>query len=101
MKNEPRLSRTSLRMGRSMADDGYAHDQAAEARLAEGKSRGVRFASASRQSLCRRMHGLVGFRNTAIHNYKKDLDILEAIVKKHLGDFRELSATLLKVGGKG
>ena len=37
------------------------------------------------------MHGLIGFRNTAIHNYKKlDLDIVEAIIVKHLGDFREL-----------
>ena len=42
------------------------------------------------EGLCKKMHGLVGFRNTAIHNYKKlDLDIVEAIIKRHLEDFRE------------
>jgi uncharacterized protein YutE (UPF0331/DUF86 family) len=42
--------------------------------------------------LCQRMHGLVSFRNTAVHNYKKlDLDIVEAIIKKHLSDLRELA----------
>ena len=42
------------------------------------------------EDLCKKMHGLVGFRNTANHNYKKlDLDIVEAIIKKHLEDFRE------------
>jgi uncharacterized protein YutE (UPF0331/DUF86 family) len=45
-----------------------------------------------------RMHGLVGFRDTAIHNYKKlDLDIVEAIITKHLDDFRKLVAACLKV----
>ena len=47
--------------------------------------------------LCSRMHGLVGFRNTAIHNYKAlDLKIVESILRKRLIDFRELSKTLLK-----
>jgi uncharacterized protein YutE (UPF0331/DUF86 family) len=41
--------------------------------------------------LLKKMSGLVGFRNTAIHNYKKlDLDIVEAILNKHLEDFRIL-----------
>jgi uncharacterized protein YutE (UPF0331/DUF86 family) len=47
--------------------------------------------------LCHRMHGLVGFRNTAIHNYKKlDLDIVEAVIKNHLSDFQALSSICLK-----
>jgi len=46
--------------------------------------------------LCSKMHGLVGFRNTAIHNYKKlDLNIVEAIINQRVGDFRKLSQTLI------
>jgi uncharacterized protein YutE (UPF0331/DUF86 family) len=46
--------------------------------------------------LCKKMHGLVGFRNTAIHNYKKlDLNIIEAIILTRLRDFEELSQCLL------
>lgn len=49
------------------------------------------------QELCRKMHGLVGFRNTAIHNYKKlDLDIVESILKDRLADFKTLSECLIK-----
>ena len=45
-----------------------------------------------------KMHGLVGFRNTAIHNYKKlDLNIVEAIITQRLSDFRELSKLLILV----
>ncbi len=48
--------------------------------------------------LCKKMHGLVGFRNTAIHNYRKlDLDIVEAVIKKHLVDFQEFSRIALGV----
>ncbi len=50
------------------------------------------------EKLCKKMHGLVGFRNTAIHNYRKlDLDIVEAIIKKHLVDFTELSKRLINL----
>lgn len=46
--------------------------------------------------LCSKMHGLVGFRNTAIHNYKKlDLNIVEAIINHRLTDFQELSKILV------
>lgn len=46
--------------------------------------------------LCSKMHGLVGFRNTAIHNYKKlDLNIVEAIIKDRIDDFRLLSKCLI------
>ena len=49
------------------------------------------------EELRKSMHGLVGFRNTAIHNYKKlDLDIVEAVITKHLADFRELSRVVLQ-----
>lgn len=48
--------------------------------------------------LCRKMHGLVSFRNTAIHNYKKlDLAIVEAVITKHLGDLQELSHIALQL----
>jgi uncharacterized protein YutE (UPF0331/DUF86 family) len=46
--------------------------------------------------LCSKMHGLVGFRNTAIHNYKKlDLNIVESIINHRLTDFQELSKILV------
>ena len=46
--------------------------------------------------LCSKMHGLVGFRNTAIHNYKKlDLNIVESIINQRLTDFQELSKILV------
>jgi uncharacterized protein YutE (UPF0331/DUF86 family) len=46
--------------------------------------------------LLQKMHGLVGFRNTAIHNYKTlDLKIVQAIIEKHLVDFLSLSKILL------
>ena len=46
--------------------------------------------------LCSKMHDLVGFRNTAIHNYKKlDLNIVEAIINHRLTDFQELSKILV------
>jgi uncharacterized protein YutE (UPF0331/DUF86 family) len=49
------------------------------------------------EQLCAKMHGLVGFRNTVIHNYKKlDLNIVEAIILTRLDDFRDLSSKLVK-----
>ncbi len=51
-------------------------------------------------SLCKKMQGLVGFRNTAIHNYKKlDLDIVEAVIQKHLNDFTQFGKIALTLGG--
>lgn len=48
-------------------------------------------------ALCRKMHGLVGFRNTAVHNYKKlDLDIVEAVILKHLGDLQAFAQIALQ-----
>lgn len=55
-------------------------------------------ASLISDELCLRMHGLVGFRNTAIHNYKKlDLKIVESIIKNRLVDFQDLSQTILRL----
>ena len=43
------------------------------------------------------MHALVGFRNTAIHNYKAlDLKVVKAIVEHHLNDFLALSKALIQ-----
>ena len=43
-----------------------------------------------------KMHGLVGFRNTAVHNYKKlDLDIVEFIIQHRLSDLTQLCQILL------
>ena len=50
--------------------------------------------------LCRKMHGLVGFRNTAIHNYRKiDLDIVETVITRQLDDFLQLSQRVLQAHG--
>ncbi len=47
---------------------------------------------------CEKMYGLVGFRNTAIHNYKKlDLDLIENVIQSHLDDFQRLIKTVLKI----
>ncbi|MCX6131159.1 MAG: DUF86 domain-containing protein, partial [Proteobacteria bacterium] len=44
------------------------------------------------------MQGLVGFRNTAVHNYKKlDLDIVEAVINRHLDDFKAFVSVCLKI----
>jgi uncharacterized protein YutE (UPF0331/DUF86 family) len=45
-----------------------------------------------------KMQALVGFRNTAVHNYRKlDLDIFEAVIKNHLEDFTKFVAVCLKL----
>ena len=39
---------------------------------------------------------MVGFRNVAVHNYTNlDLNVVEAVVTKHLDDFREFGETLV------
>jgi uncharacterized protein YutE (UPF0331/DUF86 family) len=50
------------------------------------------------EDLQNKMFGLVGFRNTAVHNYKKlDLNIVEVIIKKHLVDFQEFGKICIKI----
>jgi uncharacterized protein YutE (UPF0331/DUF86 family) len=44
------------------------------------------------------LSNMVGFRNIAIHNYTKlDIDIIEAIIKEHLGSFRVFTKAILQL----
>lgn len=46
--------------------------------------------------LADRMVAMVGFRNIAVHDYRRlDLAVVRSIIAKHLGDFLELAPTLL------
>lgn len=48
--------------------------------------------------LAKRLESMVGFRNVAIHDYQSlNLDIVESILKKHLGDFREWTRLALSL----
>ncbi|WEG11691.1 DUF86 domain-containing protein [Pullulanibacillus sp. KACC 23026] len=39
--------------------------------------------------LSKSMKSMVGFRNIAIHDYQRlNIDILEAIINEHIGDFK-------------
>lgn len=45
-----------------------------------------------------KMFAMVGFRNIAVHNYQGlNLDIVETIIKNHLGDFLGFSKVCLKL----
>ncbi len=45
--------------------------------------------------LALRLRKMVGFRTIAVHNYQAlNLDIVEAIVTRHLGDLRAFSAVI-------
>jgi len=47
--------------------------------------------------LSRKMRSMVGFRNIAIHDYQAlDLDILKAILTKHLKDLEQFYTAILK-----
>ena len=40
------------------------------------------------EDICKQMQGMVGFRNIAVHDYQNlNIEIVVAIVQKHLGDF--------------
>lgn len=48
--------------------------------------------------LATRLEKMVGFRNIAIHDYQSlNLDVVETILKKHLGDFREWNKLALSL----
>lgn len=48
-------------------------------------------------SLSSRLSLMVGFRNIAVHEYSKiDLNIVRAIIEKHLDDFRKFGKTALQ-----
>ena len=43
------------------------------------------------------MQNMVGFRNLAVHDYQNlNLDIVEAIINKHLTDFENFAAEIAK-----
>lgn len=43
-----------------------------------------------------RLKAMVGFRNIAVHDYRKlNLDIVRAVIEKRLGDFREFIEVLM------
>jgi len=45
-----------------------------------------------------KMKAMVGFRNTAVHDYQKlNLEIMEMIVSHHLNDFTEYAKVLLSI----
>lgn len=49
-------------------------------------------------SLAERMMAMVGFRNVAVHDYRLlDLAIVRSIVTQHLGDFLDLTKTMLSL----
>ena len=53
-------------------------------------------------SLSKKMQAMVGFRNIAVHDYQNlNLDIVRAIIEKHLKDFKDFKKVVLrKLGSK-
>ncbi|MBY0273721.1 DUF86 domain-containing protein [Candidatus Binatia bacterium] len=51
-------------------------------------------------TLADRMKRMVGFRNVAVHDYRKpDLDVVERIVTNHLDEFIAFSSALVRSSG--
>ena len=49
-------------------------------------------------SLAKTLMNMVGFRNIAVHDYQAlNLDILEAILTKHIDDFKAFTKVILKL----
>lgn len=49
-------------------------------------------------SLAKTMMNMVGFRNIAVHDYQTlELEILEAIIEKHVDDFKVFTKVILKL----
>ena len=49
-------------------------------------------------TLAKTLMNMVGFRNIAVHDYQAlDLDILEAILDKHIDDFKDFTKIVLKL----
>lgn len=49
------------------------------------------------QDLAKRLSKMVGFRNLAVHEYQNlDWQVIDAILKNHLEDFREFEKQILK-----
>lgn len=48
------------------------------------------------ENIAKRLKAMVGFRNIAVHDYQTiNIDILNQIVNKHLGDFTDYSKQIL------
>ena len=51
------------------------------------------------KELASQMQSMVGFRNVAVHDYRKlSLEILRAILQNHLDDFRGYASSILRNG---
>lgn len=49
-------------------------------------------------SLAKTLMNMVGFRNIAVHDYQAlNLDILDAILTKHIDDFKDFTKVILKL----
>lgn len=49
-------------------------------------------------NLAKTLMNMVGFRNIAVHDYQAlKLDILEAILEKHIGDFNQFTKTIVQL----
>jgi len=49
-------------------------------------------------NLAKNLMSMVGFRNIAVHDYQElNLDILEAILERHIDDFRDFSKIILQL----
>ncbi|PIC66143.1 hypothetical protein CSV71_16730 [Sporosarcina sp. P21c] len=50
------------------------------------------------ESLASTLMNMVGFKNIAVHDYQSiDLEILEAILEKHINDFKDYTKIVLRV----
>ncbi len=50
------------------------------------------------EDICTKMKGMVGFRNIAIHEYKKiDEDILRDVIENHLTDIKEFVRQMINL----
>lgn len=53
------------------------------------------------ETLTKSLINMVGFRNIAVHDYQTlDLEILEAIIEKHLDDFKEFTKVVMRLEEK-
>jgi uncharacterized protein YutE (UPF0331/DUF86 family) len=49
-------------------------------------------------ALRERLKAMVGFRNVAVHDYRKlNLEVVRNIIEEHISDFREFGRTVLKL----
>src|SRR5690625_5611007 len=49
-------------------------------------------------SLAKSLMNMVGFRNIAVHDYQPlDIDVLEAILEKHIDDFKDYTKVILQL----